>query len=140
MPLPTFEGFLLTRNWRDSPRGIELEFWFVTDEGPICALVQEQRSLFFLSEREVKSAKDLLRAERGLEFKPVALRDFAMTGVEAVYFRSHRQLRRAAVCVIACSPVVHHLDRQSHAAEAVDAVGAEFARDQSLAHQVVKMG
>jgi DNA polymerase-2 len=35
----TFDGFLLTRNWRDTPDGIELEFWFSTGQGPLCALV-----------------------------------------------------------------------------------------------------
>lgn len=96
MPLQTIHGFLLTRNWRDTASGIELEFWFATDAGPVCALHQEQRSLFFLTQSELGLAKDLLRAERGLEFKSVELRDFSMAGVEAVYFRSHRQQRRAA--------------------------------------------
>ena len=96
MPVQTIQGFLLTRNWRDTERGIELEFWFATDDGPVCVLMQEQRSLFFLKATEVPRAKDLLLAERGIEFKAVELRDFSMTDVEAVYFRRHRQLRRAA--------------------------------------------
>ena len=96
MLIQTRQGFLLTRNWRDTDRGIELEFWFATDEGPVCVLLQDQRSLFFLSEGEVATAKDLLRAERAVEFKAVALRSFSMEPVQAVYFRSHRQLRRAA--------------------------------------------
>ena len=96
MSFQSIAGFLLTRNWRDTERGIELEFWFATDLGPVCALISEQRSLFFLSENELEPAKDLLRAERGVEFKPVELQDFAMNGVHAVYFRSHRTLRRAA--------------------------------------------
>jgi len=90
------KGFLLTRNWRDGERGIDLEFWFATDSGPVCALVQNQKSLFFLPQSDLESAKKLLRSERGLEFKPVELKDFSMGAVEAVYFRKHRQLRRAA--------------------------------------------
>lgn len=96
LPFQTIPGFLLTRNWRDADEGVELEFWFTTDEGPICTLVQNQRSLFFLDEHSVNQAMDLLRAERGVEFKSVALQNFAMSNVQAVYFRSHRQLRRAA--------------------------------------------
>ena len=96
MSLQTIEGFLLTRNWRDGDRGIDLEFWFATESGPICVLVQEQRSLFFLTTSEVEQAKDLLRSERGVEFKSVELKDFSLAPVLAVYFSRHQQLRRAA--------------------------------------------
>lgn len=96
MSIQTIEGFLLTRNWRDNERGIELEFWFATDSGPLCVLLNDERSVFFLAESSVAQAKDLLRGERGVEFKPVQLRDFGMDAVQAVYFRSHRALRRAA--------------------------------------------
>ena len=96
LPFQTIPGFLLTRNWRDADDGVELEFWFTTGEGPICVLVQNQRSLFFLDELSVNQAMDLLRAERGVEFKSVSLQNFSMSSVQAVYFRSHRQLRRAA--------------------------------------------
>ena len=92
----TIPGFILTRNWRDSGRGVELEFWFATAEGPICVLMENQRTVFFLEEHSVSQAMDLLRAERGVEFKSVELRSFSMSSVQAVYFRSHRQLRRAA--------------------------------------------
>ncbi|MFK8047410.1 MAG: DNA polymerase II [Halioglobus sp.] len=96
MSSQTIEGFLLTRNWRDGDRGIDLEFWFSTENGPICVLVQQQRSLFFLTTSEVEQAKDLLRSERGVEFKSVELKDFSLAPVFAVYFSRHQQLRRAA--------------------------------------------
>ncbi len=28
-------GFLLTRHWRDTPSGTEVEFWLATDNGPL---------------------------------------------------------------------------------------------------------
>ncbi|WP_431768705.1 hypothetical protein, partial [Serratia marcescens] len=28
------QGFLLTRHWRDTPAGTEVEFWLATDAGP----------------------------------------------------------------------------------------------------------
>ena len=92
----TYTGFILTRNWRDTQAGIELEFWFSTDEGPICALVRGERSAFFLSEPEAAPARELLQRQSGVEFKPVALKDFQLQPVVAVYFDSHRQARRAA--------------------------------------------
>ncbi len=96
MALHTYTGFILTRNWRDTQAGIELEFWFSTDEGPLCALVRGERSAFFLSEFEAAPARELLLRQSGVEFKPLELRDFQLQPVVAVYFDSHRQARRAA--------------------------------------------
>jgi DNA polymerase-2 len=92
----TFEGFLLTRNWRDAGDGVELEFWFATDEGPLQVLVRGERSVFFLRAAEVERARALLAAEPGLDIRRVALRDFHLEPVNGVYLPGYRQARRAA--------------------------------------------
>jgi len=89
----TFNGFLLTRNWRDARDGIELEFWFASDRGPLCALVRGERSVFFLEEHEAGQAADLLDVA-GVELKPVKLQSFGQRPVVAVYCRAYRQARR----------------------------------------------
>ena len=94
--MQTFEGFLLTRNWRDTQGGIELEYWFATDSGPLCAVVRGERSVFFLEQRQLDAARPLLDAEPGLELKPVGLRSFSLQPVAAVYCPSYRQARRLA--------------------------------------------
>lgn len=86
----------MTRNWRDTPAGIELEFWFSSDQGPLCALVQGEQSVFFLAESEVQRARELLANVPGMEIKPVQLRNFAMAPVVGCYFRHYREARRAA--------------------------------------------
>ncbi len=96
MTVQTFEGFLLTRHWRDAGDGVELEFWFATDQGPLLARVQGERSVFFLAEPEAIEAGKLLAGEPGVEFKPVALRDFAMGAVTGVYLPGYRRARRCA--------------------------------------------
>jgi DNA polymerase II len=92
----TFHGFLLTRNWRDTANGVELEFWFSTDNGPLCALVRGERSVFFLPEPDIEQAKKLLVGLAPEEIRPVSLRDFDMQPVVALYFKHHRDARRAA--------------------------------------------
>ena len=96
MTVQTFEGFLLTRNWRDTQGGIELEYWFATHSGPLCALVRGERSVFFLEQGQLEAARHLLDAEPGLELKPVGLRSFSLLPVVAVYCPSYRQARRLA--------------------------------------------
>lgn len=96
MTLQTFDGFLLTRNWRDTPGGVELEFWFSSAQGPLCVLVRGEHSVFFLAEGEVQRARELLGDATGVEIRPVQLRNFAMSPVVGFYFRQYRQARRAA--------------------------------------------
>ncbi len=96
MTAQTFEGFLLTRNWRDTREGVELEFWFSTEQGPLCALVRHEQSVFFLVESALPQARKMLGDMPALEIKPVALRSFSMEPVVGLYFRQYRQARRAA--------------------------------------------
>ena len=53
MNTDTVDGFLLSRHWRDTATGLELEFWFATDQGPFCAVLRDERSVFFLSQDEL---------------------------------------------------------------------------------------
>ena len=96
MTAQTLEGFLLTRNWRDAGDGVELEFWFATDQGPLQVLVRGERSVFFLEVAQVSRAREILAAEPGLEIKSVALRDFSLRPVNGIYLPAYRQARRAA--------------------------------------------
>ena len=96
MTAQTYEGFLLTRNWRDTGDGVELEFWFTTEQGPLCAVVRGERSVFFLGQDELEQARALLGPASGAEIKSVNLRNFAMVPVVGIYFRSYRQGRRCA--------------------------------------------
>jgi len=96
LTVQTFQGFLLTRNWRDTRGGIELEYWFATDSGPLCAMVRGERSVFFLEQDELGQAGNLLETESGVEVKPVNLRDFRLAPVAGIYCRSYRQARRLA--------------------------------------------
>ena len=95
MTTQTFEGFLLTRNWRDTQQGVELEFWFATPEGPLCARVHGERSVFFLPRDEVGRAGEVLGEVPGLEIRPVKLRSFTMAPLAAFYFSRHRAARPA---------------------------------------------
>jgi len=92
----TLRGFLLTRNWRDAAGGVELEFWFATDRGPLRALVHGERSVFFLPREQAEEARRLIGGEISCEVRPLALRDFGMRDVAGLYFPQHRQARRAA--------------------------------------------
>ena len=96
MTAQTFKGFLLSRNWRDTPDGIELELWFATDDGPLCALVHGERSVFFLPASDAARADALLQSEPGVDIRSLQLRDFNMQAVVGIYSSSYRRGRQLA--------------------------------------------
>lgn len=96
MTAQTYDGFLLTRQWRDTPTGVELEFWFATHHGPACVTVTGERPVFFLPRNQQDKAEALLVAERPDDVKALGLRDFSLQPVVGLYFKQYRAARRAA--------------------------------------------
>ena len=45
------QGFVLTRHWRDTDAGTEVEFWLATDHGPRRVRLQPQISTAFIPEQ-----------------------------------------------------------------------------------------
>ncbi|WP_419687619.1 DNA polymerase II [Serratia marcescens] len=86
------QGFLLTRHWRDTPAGTEVEFWLATDVGPRQLRLPPQTSVAFIPAEQKPRAELLLREERQVELKPLALTDFHHRPMLGLYCRQHRQL------------------------------------------------
>ncbi|WP_313239422.1 DNA polymerase II [Stutzerimonas kunmingensis] len=85
-------GFILTRHWRDAPEGTEVSFWLATDAGARQLRVSHQDSVAFIPEEQRPLAEALLRRERGVELRPLALCDFRHRPVMGLYSRSYRRL------------------------------------------------
>ena len=88
-------GFILTRNWRDSDQGVELEFWLSTPQGPHRLLVPAQQVLFFLPTADTERATALLAGKYQHTPRELELLDFQLQPVSAHYFSSQHQLRHA---------------------------------------------
>ncbi|MGV7208738.1 DNA polymerase II [Oxalobacteraceae bacterium A2-2] len=86
------QGFILTRHWRDTPQGTEIEFWLATDEGPRKVLLSGQASVAF-AEAGLRSAiVSQLDGATGVELRPVALQTFGRQPVLGVYASQYKQL------------------------------------------------
>jgi hypothetical protein len=73
--LTEFErGFILTRHWRDTASGIEIEFWLATEHGP--RRVRLRPAVAFVPAQQQALAERALAGERDAEWRPLALRDF----------------------------------------------------------------
>ncbi|AZI88954.1 DNA polymerase II [Kosakonia sp. CCTCC M2018092] len=88
------EGFILTRHWRDTPNGTEIELWLATDNGPLRAVLPPQESVAFIPAEQADKARALLRDEHNWRLTPLSLNDFHRRPVMGLYCRAHRQLMR----------------------------------------------
>ena len=100
------QGFVLTRHWRDTPSGIEVDFWLATDDGPQQVRLPYQTCTAFIPKIQLGQAQALLQNERDIEWRELALCDFQSRPVIGLYCRQHAQLmdiaqrlRRAGVDV-----------------------------------------
>ncbi|HZW20772.1 DNA polymerase II [Noviherbaspirillum sp.] len=86
------QGFLLTRHWRDTAAGTEVEFWLATGEGARLVRLPAQTSVAFIPAGQREQAEAVLRGERGCELRPLALKDFQRRPVLGLYCRQYRHL------------------------------------------------
>lgn len=86
------QGFLLTRHWRDTAAGTEVDFWLATDDGPRHIRLAPQPSVAFIPVEQREQAEAVLRGERSVELRPLALSDFRRRPVLGLYCRQYRQL------------------------------------------------
>ena len=88
-------AFLLTRQWRDKPTGIELELWFSSEQGPVCVLIDEQQAVFFVHQQDVPRLEKLFAPDVRPFIKNLGLKSFANKPVAGLYFNSQYALYRA---------------------------------------------
>jgi DNA polymerase-2 len=86
-------GFILTRQWRDTPEGISLELWLSSDNGPVKLTVPNQQALFFVRQSDRPQLQALLTAFPSVLLKPLDLKNIYGEAVMGVYCQQQRQLR-----------------------------------------------
>ncbi|EHP39663.1 DNA polymerase II [Cupriavidus basilensis OR16] len=88
------QGFLLTRHWRDTAAGTEVEFWLATDSGPQHIRLAPQPSVAFIPAEQRAAAEAVLRGERNVELRELPLADFHRRPVLGLYCQHYRQLSK----------------------------------------------
>ncbi len=90
------QGFLLTRHWRDTAAGTEVEFWLATDDGPRQVRLPARESVAFIPAEQREQAEKALAGERGAELRPLTLSDFHHRPVMGLYCLQYRHLQKLA--------------------------------------------
>jgi len=88
MSVEHIEGFLLSRQWRDRPGGVELVFWATTDVGPLKIVITGERPVCFV-------ARDARFDLHEIDRRPVDLLNFAGEPLDALYFDRQDSCSRA---------------------------------------------
>jgi len=86
------QGFILTRHWRDTPTGTDIEFWLASDHGPRHLRLRAQPSVVFIPVEQRELAESILRRDLDAEFRPLNLIDFHHRPVLGLYCRRYRHL------------------------------------------------
>ncbi|MCF6191044.1 MAG: DNA polymerase II [Cocleimonas sp.] len=81
-------GFLLTRSWRDTPRGSSLVFWINTKKGSARVVIENQKAVCFIRRNNT------MNLANSIERKPVNLKTLQHEDVDALYFNQQRDLNQ----------------------------------------------
>ena len=92
-------GFILTRHWRDTPSGVQLDFWVRTDDAAKLVTVTDQESVAFITETQLEKARKMLALGQNsgrdsVREKRLALADFKGETVFALYFKCRPSKRK----------------------------------------------
>ncbi|KAK46848.1 DNA polymerase II [Caballeronia jiangsuensis] len=86
------QGFLLTRHWRDTAAGTEVDFWLATDDGPKKIRIALQTSVAFIRAEDRAKAEPIVAGVRDAYLRELPLRDFRQKPVLGLYCPQYRQL------------------------------------------------
>ena len=115
-PVPTTEikAFILTRHWRDTPAGTEIELWLASELGPRKVVITSQASVAFVPARHEAAVAAQLAMFPGIQLRPLALKTFHQEPVVGVYASHFRQLGKLARTLQARDIPVFEADVRPH--------------------------
>ncbi|GKS96871.1 DNA polymerase II [Acidovorax sp. SUPP2825] len=96
MPISAENGFILTRQWRDTHAGTELIYWLVTDTGPLKVVLTEQVSVAFVEARHRATVESHMVSLPGLQLKELELKTLQHAPVLGIYARKFRLISKLA--------------------------------------------
>lgn len=70
------QGFILTRHWRDTKDGTDIEFWLATDDGPRKIRLASQTSIAFAEAGQRAAIEAQLAGSSGIDLRELPLKTF----------------------------------------------------------------
>ena len=85
-------GLILTRHWRDTPQGTEIDFWLATDDGPRRVCLTRQRSTAFAQVEDRAAIEAAIAKMPEITLQDLPLKTFQQKPVIGIYAGHYRQL------------------------------------------------
>ncbi|MCU4676869.1 DNA polymerase II [Catenovulum sp. 2E275] len=83
------QGFILTRNARDTAAGCEIHYWLTTPNGACELVLTQQKPVFIvLSNEKAEITQHLTQARLAFEWRDIPLKTFSGQPVAALYFQT----------------------------------------------------
>jgi len=90
-----FNGFLISRQWRESNEGLLLRYWLNTKDGALLVEQTSQEGVFFVEQCHFNQALSIIDKLYN-RTRPLVLKSFSQNNVTAFYFTNQKKLRAAA--------------------------------------------
>ncbi len=87
-------AFILSHQWHDTPKGMTLELWCASTNGPICVEIPQQEAVFFIAATEAEPAFNLL-GKYHYRIGEARLKNYLNEPVLPLYFLSYKHARDA---------------------------------------------
>lgn len=110
MTTPTQNGYILTRQWRDTREGSEVELWVAMEGGARRVVLTGQRSVAFVAASARETVESAIRRDAAVELAPLPLKTFAQEPVLGVYTRGHRVMQALEKQLSERGVVLHEAD------------------------------
>ena len=85
-------GYILTRHWRDTRDGNEIELWLATAEGVRRVLITGQRSVAFVLAEQRPQVERLVAGRSGVELSELPMKTFEQQPVLGLYTKGYREM------------------------------------------------
>ena len=85
-------GFILTRHWRDTPKGTIVSFWLATHDVRLQVSLPPQLNVAFIPDVFRLRAEAVIAGEQGVTLRPLELKDFKHRKVLGLYCHQYRTL------------------------------------------------
>ena len=82
------DGFLLTRQWRDTKNGLELSFWLSTEQGPLRLIIEGEQAVCFIRR------SNQMQLPPQVQRKQLQLKSLDDDEMDGLYFHQQRDLSK----------------------------------------------
>ena len=92
MSIRNENGYILTRHWRDTKDGTDIELWLATESGARRVLVTGQRNVAFVRAAAREQIEALISNESGVDLAPLSMKTLGQDPVLGIYTRGYRAM------------------------------------------------